>query len=109
MNEFVNIENNMMNVLINATVSASQLSALAFSPRAFAQIRHNDLIIKIGSRNRIRTDTPLQATHFKCVVSRQFHHTAISKLVVRVGLEPTTLSGAVFETAVYTIPPPGQK
>jgi len=26
-----------------------------------------------------------------------------------VGLEPTTLSGAVFETAVYTIPPSDHK
>lgn len=73
---FVNKVNNIIIVLIRATVSASQLSALAFSPRAFAQIRHNDFNIKIGSRNRIRTDTPLQATHFKCVVSRQFHHAA---------------------------------
>jgi hypothetical protein len=37
----------MISVLINATLSASQLSSLAFSPIAFAHTRQNDFNIKL--------------------------------------------------------------
>lgn len=83
-NEFVNIENNMIAVLIKATVSASQLSSLAFSPRAFAQIRHNDFNIKIGRHSGIRT----HATVILSDLTLPLVYVPISKLVAGIGLEP---------------------
>ena len=80
-----------MIVRIRATLSASQLSSLAFSPSDFAHILQNDFSIKIwwaySDSNR---DSQLRETDFKSVVS------AISpyghKMVVAKGLEPLTLS-----------------
>ena len=67
-----------MIVRIKATLSASQLSSLAFSPSDFAHILQNDFSIKMVAAIGFEPIRLIYlATHFKCVVSRQFHHAAI--------------------------------
>ena len=66
-----------MSVRINATRSASQSFSLAFSPRAFAHILHNDFIIKVVAVEGFEPSIP-KAIDFKSIMYIQFHHTAKS-------------------------------
>ena len=63
-------------VRIKATLSASQLSSLAFSPSDFAHILQNDFSIKLVAAVGFEPTIP-KAIDFKSIMYIQFHHTAI--------------------------------
>jgi hypothetical protein len=80
-----------MIVRINATLSASQLSSLAFSPSDFAHILQQDFSIKIwwaySDSNR---DSQLRETDFKSAAATITPYA--QTLVGNLGFEPRTFA-----------------
>jgi hypothetical protein len=72
----------MISVLTNATLSASQLFSLAFSPSAFAQTRQNDFNIKLVA------EVGVEPTVLSGLILSQlclpFHHPAKSEALAEV-------------------------